>query len=471
MQKTLLIKALIVFGLMLLIGLPLLMIQETIKERMEFRQEAVNSIAADSVREQTIIGPILVIPYTEQYEERVDVAKADGKAQEVSVPVRTELLRRTVQRRLLVYPNDLQINGNIDTDRRYRGLHQVLVYSGQHAFKGDFTVPASTQLPRKSPDSRVTLGEPFVALSIEDVRGIRNIPKIDWGGKKVEFEQGSDLFAFRSGLHAPLGSLPLAAPQQVRFSFDLGLDGIERQHFVPVAKNSQIQIKSNWPHPQFGGRFLPSPKNRQIDAHGFNVAWSISSLATNAQTQLSTIEGEFKVPDSAPLGQVDRFSVGFIEPVNVYSQSDRATKYGLLFVALTFAAFFIFEILKSLPIHPVQYLLVGLSLVIFFLLLVGLAEHIAFLAAYLLASAAWIALTSFYLAHVRHDARRGIGFGVALTLLYGALYGLLSSENNALVMGSILLFAVLAAIMVATRKVDWYQVGKGAPSPAAEAHE
>lgn len=232
---------------------------------------------------------------------------------------------------------------------------------------------------------------------------------------------------------------------------------------MPVAKNSQIQIKSNWPHPQFGGRFLPSPKNRQIDASGFNVAWNISSLATNAQTQLSSIEGEFKVPDSAPLGQVDRFSVGFIEPVNVYSQSDRATKYGLLFVALTFAAFFIFEILKSLPIHPVQYLLVGLSLVIFFLLLVGLAEHIAFLAAYLAASAACIALTSFYLVHVLHNMWRGIGFGVALTLLYGALYGLLSSENNALVMGSILLFAVLAVIMVATRKVDWYQIGKGVP--------
>ena len=459
MQKTLFVKALIVFGLMLLIGLPLLMIQETIKERMEFRQEAVNSIAADSVREQTIIGPILVIPYVEQYDERVEIAV--DKEQKGSVPAQTQVQRRVMQRRLLVYPNLLLQEGTIETDRRYRGIHQVLVYSGQHAFKGDFTVPSLEQLPRKTPDARVTLGEPFVALSIEDVRGIRNIPKIDWGGRQIEFEQGTDLFAFRSGLHAPLGAMPLAQAQQVKFSFDLGLDGIERQHFVPVAKNSQISIKSNWPHPQFGGRFLPSPKNRQIDAQGFNVAWNISSLATNAQTQLSTIEGEFKVPDSAPLGQIDRFSVGFIEPVNVYSQSDRATKYGLLFVALTFAAFFIFEILKSLPIHPVQYLLVGLSLVIFFLLLVGLAEHIAFLAAYLIASAACIALTSFYLAHVLHNAWRGIGFGVALTMLYGALYGLLNSENNALVMGSILLFAVLAAIMVATRKVDWYQIGKG----------
>ena len=461
MQKTLFVKALMVFGLMLVIGLPLLMIQETIKERMEFRQEAVDSIAADSVREQTIIGPILVIPYTEQYEERVEVGKGDDKTQAESAPVRTELLRRTVQRRLIVYPNLLLQVGTIETDRRYRGIHQVLVYSGQHAFKGDFMVPSLDQLPRKTPDARIAVGQPFIALSIEDVRGIHNIPKIDWGGRQIEFEQGTDLFAFRSGLHAPLGAMPLAQTQEVKFSFDLGLDGIERQHFVPVAKNSQISIKSNWPHPQFGGRFLPSPKYRQINADGFQTEWNISSLASNAQTQLSTIEGEFKVLDSAPLGRVDRFSVGFIEPVNVYSQSDRATKYGLLFVALTFAAFFIFEILKSLPIHPVQYLLVGLSLVIFFLLLVGLAEHIAFLAAYLIASAACIVLTSFYLTYVLRSTGRAIGFGVALMVLYGALYGLLNSENNALVMGSILLFAVLAAIMVVTRKVDWYQIGRG----------
>lgn len=469
MQKTLLIKALIVFGLMLLIGLPLLMIQETIKERMQFRQEAVDSIAADSVREQTIIGPILVIPYVEQYDERVEIA-AD-KDQKSSVPARTQVQRRIMQRRLLVYPNNLQQNGSIETDRRYRGIHQVLVYSGQHAFKGDFTVPSLEQLPRKTMEARIAVGQPFIALSIEDVRGIRNIPKIDWGGRLIEFEQGTDLFAFRSGLHAPLGAMPMASAQQVTFSFDLGLDGIERQHFVPVARNSQISIRSNWPHPQFGGRFLPSPKNRQIDAQGFNVAWNISSLATNAQTQLSSIEGEFKVPDSAPLGQVDRFSVGFIEPINVYTQSDRATKYGLLFVALTFAAFFIFEILKSLPIHPVQYLLVGLALVIFFLLLVGLAEHIAFWMAYVIASAACIALTSFYLTWVLRSAARAIGFGVALTALYGALYGLLNSENNALVLGSILLFAVLAAVMVVTRKVDWYQVEKGAVLSPAKAHE
>ncbi|AYM79306.1 hypothetical protein D9M09_28625 [Janthinobacterium agaricidamnosum] len=346
--KTLLVKALIVFGLMLIIGLPLLMIQETIKERMEFRQEAVNSIAADSVREQTIIGPILVIPYTEQYEERVEVAKGDDK--EAKSAVRTELLRRTVQRRLLVYPNNLLLNGNIDTDRRYRGIHQVLVYSGQHAFKGDFTVPAGSQLPRKSPDSRVTLGAPFVALSIEDVRGIRNIPK-------------STGAARRSSSSRVATCLPSAAACMRRWApcrWRRRSRCISALTWASMASNAStscrwrktVRSASSRTGPSaVWRRFLPSPKFRQINADGFQVEWSISSLATNAQTQLSTIEGEFKVPDSAPLGQIDRFSVGFIEPVNVYSQSDRATKYGLLFVALTFAAFFIFEILKSLPIH------------------------------------------------------------------------------------------------------------------------
>lgn len=160
--------------------------------------------------------------------------------------------------------------------------------------------------------------------------------------------------------------------------------------------------------------------------------------------------------------------MGFIEPVNIYAQADRATKYGLLFVALTFAAFFVFEILKRLPIHPIQYLLVGLALIMFFLLLVSLSEHLDFLVSYLIASAACIALISFYLSAVLRSRVRAAGFGAGLVLLYSALYGLLSSENNALVLGTLLLFAALGAVMVATRKVDWYGIGKmGEPETAA----
>ncbi|MEO7497560.1 MAG: cell envelope integrity protein CreD [Massilia sp.] len=462
MQKALFIKTLIIVGLMFIIGVPLLLVQATIRERIAFRNEAVASVAADSVREQTMIGPILVLPYTDEYEEKVTSV--------VNGAEKTEVRKSVAERRQLVFPETLKIEGMIDTDHRYRGIHQVLVYSGQYAIAGNFNLPVKASLPRANAGSRISLGKPFVALSINDVRGIRDIPGLKWDGRTVEFEQGSGLETFKSGMHASVPAQDLERPAQIDFSFDLGLSGIERQHIAPVGKNNKVTLKSNWPHPQFSGRFLPSPKNRRIDDSGFSATWDISALATDAQQQLRAVETDPVVAVAGgprPLQpELDHFTVGFIEPVNVYSLAERATKYGLLFVALTFAAFFVFEILKRLPIHPVQYALVGLALVLFFLLLVGLSEHIVFVTSYLIASAACIVLIAFYLSSVLHSWKRGYGFGAALTMLYGALYGLLISENNALVLGSILLFAVLAAVMVATRKVDWYRIGVVEGEPA-----
>ncbi|MFB9242151.1 cell envelope integrity protein CreD [Massilia antarctica] len=467
MQKTLLYKILAILALTLVICLLLAMIQGTISDRAEFRAQAVASIAADSVREQSIIGPVMVIPYTDEFDVIVP-ATSDAAS-------KPETVRRSVSRVHLVFPKQLTINGRFDTDYRYRGIHRVLYFSGQHALSGDFDLPLKSSLPRANSLSRITVGQASIALGIEDVRGIRNIPTIIWGKQPIEFQQGSGSVALGSGLHADLPPMDMEQSGRINFAFNLDLDGIERQHFAPVARNNRITLTSKWPHPQFGGRFLPSTKDRSITDEGFSANWSISSLSTATQQQLRALqEGSAvdanptqaeRVAAAATDSRPDRFSVAFIEPVNVYSLAERATKYGLLFVALTFAAFFVFEILKRLPIHPIQYLLVGLALVLFFLLLVGLSEHIRFVVAYLIASTACILLLGFYLSFVLRNRVRGLGFGVALTVLYGALYGLLSSENNALVLGSILLFAVLGAVMVATRKVDWYQIGKTEPDP------
>ena len=201
----------------------------------------------------------------------------------------------------------------------------------------------------------------------------------------------------------------------------------------------------------------------------------MSSLATNAQAQF--LAGK-TVPSLAAAARsrvckrprrhrrdgIDAVGVSLVDPVNVYSQADRASKYGLLFVLLTFVGFFMFELIKQLRIHPIQYGLVGLALAIFFLLLVSLSEHIAFRWAYLAASVACIGLLGFYLSAVLRSAGRGLGFAAMLATLYAALYGLLVSEDNALVLGSGLLFVILAAIMLVTRKVDWYQLAGGNPS-------
>jgi inner membrane protein len=455
MQRSLLFKTMMVIGLTLVIYIPLIMIQSTISERIWFRNEAVRSIAADSVSEQSVVGPVLVIPYTEEYEEKEDIP--DGKT------TKTRLIPRKLSKRLVLFPNDLKVKGNIETDHRYRGIHKVLVYSGQLAVSGDFALPDKGAFVTEHPESRLTLSEPFIALVVDDVRGIRNIPTITWNGSQYEFQQGSGLPAFKNGLHATLGTIDLKEKANVRFAFDLGLDGIEGLRFAPVAKNNEVTLASKWPHPQFGGRFLPSPKSRTIDENGFSATWNISSLATNTQQHLMRLDHaghQNNVPASNAAAELDFFGVSFIEPINIYSQAERAIKYGLLFVALTFAAFFLFELLKQLPIHPVQYTLVGLALALFFLLLVSLSEHLRFVHAYLIASSACILLIGFYLNHVLRSWKRGFGFGLALTLLYGVLYGLLRSENNALVMGSLLLFAVLSSIMIATRKIDWYQLGK-----------
>lgn len=455
MQRTLLFKTLIVLALAVLICIPLSMIEDTIHERGRFRQEAVAGVAASTVREQTITGPVLVIPYNDEYQEQV--VKEEGSTRT------TQTVTQNVRRTHLVFPEQLKIGSRMKTDRRYRGIHQVLVYGGTHDISGAFALPPVTALPRATTASKITLGQPTIALGVSDVRGIRNIPSISWGGASVEFEQGTGLLSSPAGLHAKLAPMALETGSEVKFSMVLGLDGIERQHFVPIGKSNKVTIKSDWPHPQFGGDFLPSPSERRIDATGFEATWNISSLSTMAQKKMRDAEAARASGGEHPPMHVEAFTVGFIEPVNVYTLAGRAVKYGFLFVALTFATFFMFEVLKQLPIHPVQYLLVGLALALFFLLLISLSEHIAFALAYLIASVACIVLLGFYLSYVLHDWTRGIGFGGALTLLYSALYGLLISENNALVMGSLLLFAMLAAVMIATRKVDWYQITRTTP--------
>jgi len=439
MQKELFQKSLIIAALMLLIGLPLMLVQGTIRERMQFHDQAVRSIADDSVREQSVIGPVLVLPYSE-------VVK-DGEQS------------RTVRRRKLVFPNELKIAGKIVTERRYRGIHQVLMYSGGHSFAGDFTLPAVSDFARDSATSQLTMGQPYIALSVSDVRGIRDIPVMLVAGRKHPFAQGARLPGYASGMHVPLALDELPAPgASLPFGFSLYLAGTERQHFVPVGANNLVTMESNWAHPQFGGNFLPEA--RTISADGFRASWRISSMASSAQQQLASLESAGAEEAALVRRQLESFDIGFIEPVNVYAQADRATKYGLLFVALTFAAFFVFEVLKRLPIHPIQYLLVGLALILFFLLLVSLSEHLDFLLSYLIASLACIALITFYLSAVLHSRARAASFGAGLLVLYSALYGLLSSENNALVLGALLLFAALGAVMIATRKVDWYGIGK-----------
>jgi inner membrane protein len=219
-----------------------------------------------------------------------------------------------------------------------------------------------------------------------------------------------------------------------------------------------VRLASAWPHPSFRGRFLPD--KRTLGPDGFRAEWRLSEFATGIDQPLRALaEGS----ESGLSGHA--FGVSFIEPIDAYAMSGRAVKYGMLFVLLTFVGFVLFEVLRRLGIHPVQYGLVGAAVSIFFLLLLSLSEHVPFAIAYVIAAAACLGLIAYYASHVLGSAGRALGFVTGLAALYGMLYVVLVSEDFALLLGTLVLFAVLAFVMISTRRIDWNRAGTAAASP------
>jgi inner membrane protein len=433
----LILKAAAVGFLTLLLLIPLGMINGTIAERAMYRQQAVDTVAQSFAGPQVLAGPVLVVPY----EDAREVRSKDAAG------VETVSVERT-RGQWTYFPRTLALDGRVVPDERRLGLHKVRVYELQAQVRTHF----AGDLPPAPADPAVTrtLGLPVLSVSLADVRGLAGTPKLGVGGKPVELRQGIGDTREEGGVHADLAPVELGGRIAFDSVLDLALSGTETLAVVPIGDSNDIRLHSAWPHPQFAGSFLP--RERKVTDDGFDARWTITALAAGSQRQYS---------QKVALRELEHLDVGLVDPVNIYSQADRATKYGVLFVALTFAGFFMFELVKRLPIHPIQYGLVGLALAIFFLLLVSLSEHIPFWQAYLAASAACIGLLGFYLTAVLKSMARGLGFAAMLTVLYGALYGLLVSEDNALVLGSALLFAILAAIMVLTRRIDWYALGRG----------
>lgn len=462
MQRSLLFKSIVVALLILAILLPLGMIRSTIAERQGYRQQAVTAIAQSYAGPQTLVGPLLVVPYL------VEVQTTHND--ENGVP---HTLVHNEQRQWVFFPKTLQLVGRVVPDVRHLGLYDVRVYElrGKLAGRFDLTVPEQADGCKL-----LQIGTPFLSVGVDDVRGLIGTPILQLDGKAAMLLQGAGSGRTGAGVHADLAPLTAGEKRTLGFTLDFVLGGTERLAIAPIADDNRIELTSTWQHPQFAGRFLP--RTREISAKGFHALWQVSALAANTQGQYSdgdaqgcasgsalpTVAASAGCAGAANVAKADgtdRIELTLVDPVNVYTQVDRASKYGLLFVLLTFVGFFMFELIKQLRIHPIQYLLVGLALAIFFLLLLSLSEHIPFVWSYLSASAACIGLQGFYLSYVLRSRLRGAGFAAMLTALYAVLYGLLISEDNALVLGSLLLFAILAAIMTITRKIDWYGLQSG----------
>ena len=447
MQRTLLWKIALIGFVALLLLIPVDMIRGLVAERKLARDGVIAEIARGSSEAQRIAGPVLYVPWTRRGVEATTSTDDSGRS-------RTTSKEKIEHGQVALLPSTLLVDGKIDLQEKHRGIYKAHLYTLDATLRGSFVVPPGLGVSEGT--GTLEWGRAYLVLGIHDTRGIRDRVQLDWNGAQPTlYPGGVEAAGLANGLHADLGKLAESKnPVTHEFKLALSLLGTERLDIVPGGAVTAVSLASTWPHPSFTGRILPDSGTR-ISGDGFAATWRTSHFATNlAQLHQRCVQSR----------QCDAFhqhslAVSFIQPVDLYQTVERSVKYGFLFIGLTFAAFFLFEVLQRLAIHPVQYALVGIALAIFFLLLIALSEPIGFALAYSSATGACVALLGYYVAHVLHSWRRGAGFAVSLASLYGLLYVLLRAEDHALLMGSILVFVAIAATMIATRRVDWYAVG------------
>ncbi|WP_367085992.1 cell envelope integrity protein CreD [Pseudomonas sp. HOU2] len=447
MNRNLTIKLGAVALLILLLLIPLLMIDGIIDDRQQRRDGVLEDIARSSSYSQQLSGPVMVVPYRKVVRTWKTNEKTSQRYEELGEE----------RGRLYFLPERFELDGQVQTELRKRGIYEARLFHADNRINGHFSLPA--QLGIKEDFADYQFDAPFLAVGISDIRGIENALKLELDGQRLDFVPGTQVGWLGEGVRVTLPALDTRKTTELTFGFDLRLQGTGSLQVLPVGKTSHVSLAANWPHPSFIGNFLPG--KREISDQGFSADWQTTFFSTNLQEAMSRC-----VTGNECEGFSGRsFGVSFIDPVDQYLKSDRAIKYALLFIVLTFAGFFLFEVLKSLAVHPVQYALVGVALAFFYLLLLSLSEHIGFALAYLLSASGCVLLIGFYVCHVLHSVRHGLSFSAGLAALYGLLYGLLSAEDYALLMGSLLLFGLLGVFMVLTRKLDWYGIGQKPARP------
>lgn len=436
-----------------LLAVPLFMVFLLVYDRENQSEVARASIAQGWGGPQRIAGPLLALPYSR---EQMTTVKENGRD-----VTRTQ----TVWSELYLAPATLRLDTSLQPERRSRSIYQAVVYASELRGRARFQLPAA-DLARLGVDpAKIAFERAELRFGVSDPRALKLVSRIAVGGAAHAPQPGNGPGATGgAGFFVPLDAGALRAGT-LDADFQLGLRGHTMLALVPRAGRTEWSVRSPWPHPSFTGRILPDA-GTTVSADGFSATWRTSHFATNL-AQLHQRCAQARQCDAFNQHTV---AVSFIQPVDLYQTVERSVKYGFLFILLTFAAFFLFEILGRLAIHPVQYGLVGVALSVFFLLLISLAEHLGFAAAYAIATAACVGLIGYYVGHVLKSWRRGGAFAIGLASLYGLLYVLLRLEDHALLLGSLLVFACLAAAMIATRRVDWYAVsanaGSTAPKPA-----
>ncbi|HCI4517200.1 TPA: cell envelope integrity protein CreD [Klebsiella pneumoniae] len=429
-------------GCIVLLSLPLMMVRELINERADYRSEVVDAIEQSTSGSQKLAGPLIAIPITETL-------------------TRMENQKEVNYQRNWVYywlPESLAVTGKQTVESRRVGIYSGQVWHNALQIKASFD-PLRLAALRKT---NIVLGQPRLVVSVGDARGIGAIHAPEVNGNVLSVEPGLGISGDGAGIHMPMPAL-VEDNKPLEIAFSLDLNGTGEFSLVPLGRNSELQLTSNWPHPGFLGSFLPT--QREVSAAGYRAHWQSSWFANDMGSY-------FKDDMEIPWSRLPAFSADVMSLADQYQLTDRATKYAILLIGLTFMAFFVFESLTRRPLHPMQYLLVGLSLVLFYLVLLALSEHIGFTAAWLAASLSGAVMNGIYLQAVLRGWRNSLLFVAALLLLDGVMWFLLHSEDSALLLGTGVLALALSVLMFLTRRVDWYALslpkGTVPPTPAAD---
>ncbi len=449
LRTSLLVKLTAIGTIVLLLLIPRAMIQGLIYERQGRKEQVVREISQSWGGAQSVTGPVLSIPFVEWKEE--------------------EKGKKTAQwHTLYILPQELHIDGNAQHEIRRKGIFDAVLYRSKLTLSGKFDKPAFREL-NIAPEN-IRWEEARLSVGISSMTGIKNIIELEWSGQKQRMEPGTAAAGLLgSGVSAPVTYSSNA--EAFAFTIPLELNGTDALYFEPVGRLTTAQLKATWPSPGFAGRILPDKRN--ISANGFEAQWKVLDVNRHYPQQWKDLSYRFTGSDNS--GQYDEyhnkyipaseegdtsFGVRFVLPVDEYLKNDRAVKYAILTIGLTFLIYFFFETLRRFNIHPFQYLLVGLALTVFYLLLLSLSEQFGFDAAYGLAAAATIGLIAFYSASVLKIRRLVVQLTLLLCAIYGFIFVVLQLEDYALLAGSIGIFVALAAVMYYSRKVDWYNLGK-----------
>lgn len=426
-------KRVLFLGFLILVMLiPLGMVEGVVQERFARKIDVIAEIGDQWGPPQEISPPILVIPYDVEETQ----LRSDGTTNAV-----------TMRRYANFLPATSKVAIEAVVEKRYRSIYEVPVYGADVTIGSYFDAPDFSAWGVEP--GQVRWREASLAIPLPGARALRQI-SLKLNGTEQAIEAG--LLPHQPGGKGLRADFALDGPTALKIDLTLALNGRDNIQILPLGGQSEIEVKSAWPHPSFLGARLPAM--REISPAGFTAKYSVNHLASGIP--LAWRNGDFTLQTNA----LDMIGIGLVEPGDVHQQTERIVKYGLLIVALTFGTIFIVGLMKRDRVHLVQYLLIGAALALFYLLLLSLAEQMPFGHAYAIASAIDIAIVGIYAAAT---IRRLLGLvtGLLLAALHGYMFTLLQMESYSLLAGTIGLLVLLVAVMVLTRKIDWYAIGQG----------